>query len=66
MFGPTNRAMNPREKYRHGLEALAIRSQTGGDISSGLGASHHDGSHWPLSWLLSLRPPDYAAPVKIV
>src|SRR5215471_10209287 len=48
MLGPTNRAVDPCEKDRHGLEALAIRSQTGGDVPSGLRASHHDGSHWPL------------------
>jgi hypothetical protein len=48
MLDPTNRAVDPREKHRHGLEALAIGSQTGGNVPSGLGASHHDGSHWPL------------------
>jgi hypothetical protein len=65
MLGPTNRAVDPCEKDRHGLEALAIRSQTGGDVPSGLRASHHDGSHWPLLAFV-VAPFDYVPPVKIV
>src|SRR5215467_10210280 len=65
MLGPTNRAVDPCEKDRHGLEALAIRSQTGGDVPSGLRASHHDGPHWPLLAFV-VAATRYAPPVKIV
>src|SRR5262249_8515209 len=46
MLGPADRAVDAREEDRRGIETLAIGDETGGDVSSGLRTSHHDGTHW--------------------
>jgi hypothetical protein len=48
MLAPADRAVNAREENRRGIEAFTIGDKTGGDVASGLGTSHHDGTHWPL------------------
>src|SRR5262249_30371885 len=54
MLGPADRAIDASEEDRRGIEALAIGDETGGDVSSGLWTSHHDGTHWPLLLLCLL------------
>src|SRR5262245_18143352 len=65
MLGPADRAVDACEEDRRGIEALAIGDETGGDVSSGLRTSHHDGTHWPLL-LLCCCVDGYATPVKII
>ena len=43
------RTIDPCKEYRRGAKALAIGNDPRCDIPPGLGASHHDGAHWPLS-----------------
>jgi len=45
MLGPTNRAVNAREKDRGGVEAFAIGNDAGWDMVSRLWAFDHDGAH---------------------
>src|SRR6516165_12234544 len=56
VLDPTNRAIDPCKEDWHGLEALAVGYQTGGDVPSRVRTSHHNGAHWPLL-LLSLAHP---------
>ena len=45
MLGPTNRAVNAREKDRGGVEAFAIGNDAGWDMVSRLWAFDHDDAH---------------------
>jgi hypothetical protein len=45
MLGPTNRAVNAREKDRGSVETFAVGNNAGRDIVPRLWAFDHDGAH---------------------